>query len=389
MADTSAWPSNARRSRIKRGLLGALSILMAASLFGGGWLAALSFVSPEQKAAQAEPPPPGDVVGPVTLGELVETIGARGQFTPEQTREVTLAAVKAPTVVTKQTLPAGTPVTGGSVLLEVNGRPVFALVGTFSFYRDLSPGLSGPDVAQLQQALTSAGFSTKVDGVFGNSTLKSLRLMYKQAGYSAPEWKPAIEADPANPDVVAQEEEGVAFPLTEAVVITDSNAVLSKVPAVGALLGDEPALELTSGLVVAHIEVATTVASSIPAGTAVALTLDDGTTLDGKVLGSEASMEAPETTILLVGATAASFPSELIGHEVSAVIELNRLADEGLIVPSSAVVPRGDGTAVVLKQLPDGSFEEVRVREIAALAGRSAIELIDGELTVNDTVKVS
>lgn len=87
--------------------------------------------------------------------------------------------------MTKLPLKAGDTVAAGQLLAEVSGRPVFALKGTLPVYRDLRPGATGDDVAQLQQALRALGHGTGADakGVFGAGTKAALTARYRAIGY--------------------------------------------------------------------------------------------------------------------------------------------------------------------------------------------------------------
>lgn len=49
----------------------------------------------------------------------------------------------------------------GQVAYRVSGAPVVLLYGNVPAYRDLSEGLTGPDVTQLNQALLALGYATK------------------------------------------------------------------------------------------------------------------------------------------------------------------------------------------------------------------------------------
>lgn len=61
-------------------------------------------------------------------------------------------------------LPAlGTTVNQGQALYAVNGRPVVLLYGVQPAYRQLSPGVSGDDVKQLEQDLTDLGFASSAN----------------------------------------------------------------------------------------------------------------------------------------------------------------------------------------------------------------------------------
>lgn len=73
------------------------------------------------------------------------------------------------------------------MIAEVSGRPVFVLPGTIPAYRDMQPGQSGDDIAQLQNVLKGLGISTGGDakGVFGAGTKTAVGRLYQQLGYPA------------------------------------------------------------------------------------------------------------------------------------------------------------------------------------------------------------
>ncbi|MFV2109040.1 hypothetical protein [Micromonospora sp. LOL_015] len=70
----------------------------------------------------------------------------------------------------------------GDVVAEVSGRPVIAMVGHFPAYRDVCPGMSGPDVAQLQRSLQPL-YGIRVDGHFGAATEAAISRLYRRLGY--------------------------------------------------------------------------------------------------------------------------------------------------------------------------------------------------------------
>jgi peptidoglycan hydrolase-like protein with peptidoglycan-binding domain len=163
-------------------------LLVALALASGGaWLVAGQLESPEQAAARAEPPPPDPVVAPLDEGYL------HGSISISMTAQMAESAVvKAPDglqgVVTSVERGAGVVLTPGSPVYRVNGRPVFALSGSFALYRDIYPGDSGDDVKALQLALQGAGYSVgKADGNYGALTQQAVREMYQRSRYSVPE----------------------------------------------------------------------------------------------------------------------------------------------------------------------------------------------------------
>jgi hypothetical protein len=71
----------------------------------------------------------------------------------------------------------------GALFARIDDRPVIALKGELPMYRDLTLGVSGRDVEQLEQALDRLGFdSGPIDGVFDASTQNALSELYASHG---------------------------------------------------------------------------------------------------------------------------------------------------------------------------------------------------------------
>jgi peptidoglycan hydrolase-like protein with peptidoglycan-binding domain len=83
---------------------------------------------------------------------------------------------------------AGRTVSNGEKLAEIDGEPLFALAGRVPAWRDITPGESGPDVAELQKALAALGYYTGGDtpGLFGTATQDAVTLYYEHFGYTPP-----------------------------------------------------------------------------------------------------------------------------------------------------------------------------------------------------------
>ncbi|WP_302170574.1 peptidoglycan-binding protein [Streptomyces sp. TBY4] len=161
----------------------------AVLLSAAGVGASLVIKSPAQAAAEAGPPPLDVLVARVEKRVLRDTLIVRGTVTSAQAVPVTPAVAggegAGPAVVTKVAVRQGDPVEAGKVLLEVSGRPVFALPGALPVYRDLKPGATGEDVKQLQKALAGLGHGAGSDkaGTFGAGTKAALGAFYKSIGY--------------------------------------------------------------------------------------------------------------------------------------------------------------------------------------------------------------
>jgi peptidoglycan hydrolase-like protein with peptidoglycan-binding domain len=174
------------------------SVAVAAVLLAGGGFAAGRFIkSPAELAAEAGPPVPDVLTAAVESRVLTSTVVTRGTVIAGQSIDVApLGAGSesgATPIVTRLLLKAGDSVRPGQLLLEVSGRPVVALPGTLPVYRDVKPGDTGRDVAQLQRALAKLGYGLGVDqlGYFGLGTKRALASYYAHLGY---------DPLPANPD---------------------------------------------------------------------------------------------------------------------------------------------------------------------------------------------
>lgn len=158
-------------------------------MIGVGLGAASVVKSPQQVAAEAQPPARNTLTAPVERRELTDTVVTRGQVSAGRTIEVSPTGFAGEgagaAVVTKVRVEAGDKVTAGKVLLEISGRPVFALEGALPVYRDLKPGSHGDDVAQLQRGLARLGFDSGADrrGKYGAGTKAAVERLYESFGY--------------------------------------------------------------------------------------------------------------------------------------------------------------------------------------------------------------
>ncbi|WP_329197369.1 MULTISPECIES: peptidoglycan-binding protein [unclassified Streptomyces] len=175
----------ARGRRVVLGVVGGAALMAV-----GGLLAAALVKSPAQVAAETGPPAQGALTAEVERRVLAETVVMRGTVVAGQSVTVSPQGVRTgegagAAVVTKLPLGPGDPVRAGQLLAEVSGRPVFALHGGLPMYRDLKPGATGDDVAQLQRALRELGHGTGGDaeGVFGPGTKVALAARYRAVGY--------------------------------------------------------------------------------------------------------------------------------------------------------------------------------------------------------------
>ena len=169
-----------RRRRTLGGVLGG-AVLVAA----GGLLSPLVIKSPQQMAADARPPSKTVLTAAVEKRVLKDVVILRGELTPKRSIEVTPSGgADGGALVTSVKIKRASRVSAGTAILEISGRPLFVLQGAVPAYRDLKPGASGKDVAQLQAAINRLGFASgDRSGVFGAGTKRALTAFYRSRGY--------------------------------------------------------------------------------------------------------------------------------------------------------------------------------------------------------------
>lgn len=169
----------------------ALIVVGAAVASAVGGVAVGSRLKSPADAANARKPPAASLITvPIERRTLVSNLTVAGQIVYDQPTAVRLLgsvgeSAGANQVITR--LPEiGTPVNEGDRLLEVSGRPVFALQGVLPVFRSLEPGANGPDVLQLETALQRLGFAVgTVDQVYDEGTEQALDALYESRGYKS------------------------------------------------------------------------------------------------------------------------------------------------------------------------------------------------------------
>lgn len=143
---------------------------------GSGWFAGrAAFVPPQPESSPA----------PQQTYTVVEgTVGAAEELTATVTwpsRPVP-ASASAGTVTTVDVV-SGDTVDVGAVLYTVDLRPVVIAQGAVPAFRDLSVGVNGADVDQLERFLVAQGFfAGPPDGKYTEATARAVRTWQKQRG---------------------------------------------------------------------------------------------------------------------------------------------------------------------------------------------------------------
>ena len=186
-----------------------------AALLAIGGLIGASFVkSPQQIAADTAAPPPTATTAKVVSQVLTSSVQMRGVVYPGTQYDVYPSAPESDSsasgtgsaaggsagggsadggsagsvYISKLEVAAGRTISNGKQLAEIDGEPMFALTGRVPAWRDITPGESGPDVAELQKALASLGYYNGGDtpGFFGTATEDAVALYYEHLGYTPP-----------------------------------------------------------------------------------------------------------------------------------------------------------------------------------------------------------
>lgn len=171
---------------MKRRILIAIGLVVVVGVAVLGWIAAAQIKSPEQVAAETEPPVPSLITVPVEEMVISNDVVTRGTVRFEQPESITVSSVALEGVSPVVT---GMPEIGdefveGDVLYEVAGRPAFVLEGDLPLFRTVRIGDEGEDIAQLQAALVRLGFAIEeIDGVYGDETEDAVVAFYQSRGY--------------------------------------------------------------------------------------------------------------------------------------------------------------------------------------------------------------
>ncbi|MEV4292219.1 peptidoglycan-binding protein [Nonomuraea bangladeshensis] len=154
---------------------------------GAGWAVGARLRSPADEAARRAAPAASLVTAAVERRKLVSTVVLSGMLEYGSPLPVTLAGVVGGGAELQRATraPRKGRLREGAVLMEVNGRPVFALRGAVPMHRTIAPGGKGDDVRQLQRALRRLGHRAPASGVFDRATIAAVTRMYAKKGYEA------------------------------------------------------------------------------------------------------------------------------------------------------------------------------------------------------------
>jgi hypothetical protein len=369
--------SPATRPYRRRWLAVTLAALVVSSAVS--WWLGARLDSPTSRAARAQPPPPTLITAAVERRRLVEEVqaGATVRLAGSQAVPYESASSAVAAVITDMPLQVGSEVAAGQQLFEVSGRPVFALPGEFPAYRDLVPGMTGPDVRQLQRGLWELGYGTGGDhfGVFGGGTQAAVTRFYQRTTYEP--WKPPGAKGPQ----VGLPRQELAFVRQLPARVTSIRTGVGGRPdgtVVTLGLGDPIAEAAVPAVDALQIEPgqAGTITSPGQPSVAVQVTSVGKITTDRTGRDTARVVLRPASPDIRVGAR----------HTFRAVLRSSRPSD--LVVPVTALWAAG-GDRVKVTVLDGSDRRDVEVDVVITVDGEAAVRPSDGAaLTEDDQVVV-
>ncbi|MET8584819.1 peptidoglycan-binding protein [Streptomyces collinus] len=423
-----------RRKRLLGGLAGGSVLLAATALWTSAYVK-----SPAQAAADARPPAADVLTAPVERRVLSDTVVVRGTVSASQTVDVAASGAAEgglKPVVTKVMVHSGQTFPAGRVLLEVSGRPLFALRGSLPVYRDLKPGAHGDDIRQLQRGLRDLGHSTGSDrpGVFGSGTKHAVAALYESIGYepvttdgtAATAARTGVKraqreldrltgkgagagdigfarADLADAKSELAKAESVSGPMVPASEVVFLSGFPARVDSLAAKVGAEPGEKLatvSAGKLVVNgslslqdkglvhpgqkVRVYSEVTGDELTGT-VARVADAPTTSGADGQDAEQGPEGYTVTVT----PRSPLPARLAGQDVRLTIEAASSGDKVLVVPVSAISAGADSRTTVTVLDRSGARRRVEVRVGTSGDGYTAVTPAAGDrLASGDKVVV-
>lgn len=389
---------------------GAVTLVLLAAT-GTAWWVAADARTPAQQAAESAAPDDSVITANVEERELLELLELDGELQRADELKVTAPGGggeegegnSGQALVSKLPTKKGDKVNPGAVLIEINGRPYFALQGAIPAYRDLVEGDKGPDVEQLQKALSPL-FGTPVTGTFDARTASDVVQLYQNAGYQ-PSYQDADEPEPTGDeedDAPSAPAQKLGLPQSEVFFAPELPLTVGKLSAQLAAPAEGDLISLVSGkwqVVVELDEKASTELIQLKESTPFVYgsgPLEDKETEFPSIEEVEAEEEsedswyddeesgATEIAVFEVPGKVEAEPGA--GQSVYAVTVQS--PEGALVVPASAVWTSSDGTERVT--VYDGTvFTDIEIETHVTYNGEVAVTPVDDDLSDGDEVVVA
>jgi hypothetical protein len=375
--------------RTKRFFLAGVAIGVIA-MSATGLAAARLIESPKQVAAQSAAPAASVITGVARMRTLSDDIVLPGIVHAGRTVDVTASAPYPRVVVTKMPARLGGRVWPGHVIAEIDGRPIILLRGTLPAYRDLRVGDSGPDVAQLQAALSKLGYlDNDPSGSFDLGTAGALGLLYEHVGYPAPTYRPPVmkHVKPPPPTPYLPMMQVSYIPAASALVVSVAARTGSQVAAGQVVLRLAVGKPYVTGVLSA--QQASRTSTGVRARIALSNITKAGVIARISAIPAHATPGAgPPEYRVVVTSSRRPLPQRLIGSAVRLTLLMPVTGGPVLTVPLTAVFSRGPSAFVVLVAA-SGRRTQVPVTTGPAAGGFVAVQpAASGALDPGDHVLI-
>ncbi|MDR2929367.1 MAG: peptidoglycan-binding protein [Propionibacteriaceae bacterium] len=213
----------------------------------------------------------------------------------------------------------GDTVSAGDLVAEVSGAPVFAVSEQLPLYRDLTEGVQGNDVVELQKMLSKAGLhSGAADGRLQDRTIGALARMYSRVGYELPELLPGTRG----------------LPLAHTAKLPGDGLSVVSVAQIGEeVTTDRPVM-------------------TVPTSPSVVTARVDMVQVDAFTVGADVSVQVGSTEpelsrVLSVSAFREAEPSNPAGYDIAVAlpegVEASVAIDQPVIISETGDIPMGPG----------------------------------------------
>jgi peptidoglycan hydrolase-like protein with peptidoglycan-binding domain len=343
-----------------------LAIVIAAGAVVGVGLWAIDSSDDDAPATTAPP-----ATATVERGTIVATETWDG--TLERGSPFTVRAGFGGTVT--RLLDQGAPVRRGDVLYRIDEQPVTLLSGVVPMYRDLGPGASGTDVAQLETNLAELGYpGITVDDQYTASTADAVRA-----------WQEAIGAPVTG--VVAR---GAAVFAPDGVQVDALRAAVGDVVAPGT-----PILDITGTDQVVQLDAEIDDLDRFAIGAPMTTTLPTGDQIAGTVTATEVVEVAPdpmsedaatESIVQVEIDLNDNAADQLVGATVEVIVTMEERADV-LLVPVNALLARAEGGYALEVVVDDGTSTLVPVE--TGLFAQGKVEVTSPDIAEGAVIGVA
>jgi peptidoglycan hydrolase-like protein with peptidoglycan-binding domain len=361
---------------------------------GLGVAASFLIISPTQQKMQTAPAKPTLITAQVGLKKIENTIITRGVVKPTESYYIgygqllkTGATDKSGgnEILTSVFVHVGDELSAGSVLADVNERPVMIMQGDLTMYRDIQPGVEGGDVKQLQQNLKNLGFYRgAISGVYDSATWGAVEQFYKSKGYKTREVDVPPTPEQLKADPNAKSVKAATVPKTEVQFIKQMPVHVSSVAKDVGFGVPEAIAILTPSALQVESTIPNNQESLVRSGDAVSMYLTETNIITGKV-GEKKTAEnsgnpgdnssANTTTYSLIPDQ--PLPFEMANRDIKIIFKTASTADKVLTVPLGAIASDASGGTYV--NLVDEHDAISRVNVKTGVQGDGQIEVTPTE----------